>query len=283
MGPMTDYNTSNAEDAGRLAIGLVGAGAMGGALLNGWIDGGVMDPARSAVFEPAAGGDLHALSARVGFAINPDAAGPFDVLVLAIKPQMADEVLPLFAKAAEGAIAVSVMAGRSVASLGSLLGPQQKIARAMPNLPAMIGEGVSGLYAPDAINGAEREMVTRLLAAVGDAVWVDSEEALDFVTAISGSGPAYYFLLTEALAEAGAALGLSKADALKLAQGTAIGAGALMAQDERDPDALREAVTSPGGTTAAALDVFDGDSAPLRALVNKAAAAAAKRAKELSS
>lgn len=287
VGFMTQKRNTIPDDGTPLAIGLVGAGAMGGALLNGWIDGGVMDPARSAIFEPAAGADLHALSARVGFALNPPAdpsmVGPFDVFVLAVKPQMADEVLPLFRELAVGAHVVSVMAGRSVGSIAALMGAEAKIARAMPNLPAMIGKGVSGLYAADHVDEAGRAMVTRLLAAVGETVWVGSEDALDFVTAISGSGPAYYFLLTEALTQAGIGLGLSRDDAAKLAKGTAIGAGAQMAQDDRDPAALREAVTSPGGTTAAALNVFDGAGEPLRALVKKAAEAAAKRAKELQS
>jgi pyrroline-5-carboxylate reductase len=150
----------------------------------------------------------------------------------------------------------------------------------MPNLAASLGAGVTGLYAPT-LNTPGRDIVDRLMSAAGDTVWVDSEQGIDFVTAVSGSGPAYFFLLTEALAEAGAALGLDSESAARLARATAAGAGALLSSDPRSPADIRKAVTSPGGTTAAALAVLDGDKKALRALLRDAVAAAARRAGEL--
>ena len=268
----------------RCSVALVGAGSMGGALLRGWLREGVIAPERSAVFDPAFNDEMRALAEEHTLIINPSTNDvQVDALVLAVKPQLAAKVLPDFAAVASNAVTVSVMAGTSIETLSATLGGAQKISRVMSNLPAAIGKGASGLYATPAVNAEERKMIERLLSAVGETVWVDSEDAIDWVTAVSGSGPAYYFLLTEALAEAGAASGLSENDAKRLARATAIGAGALLESDQRDAADIRKAVTSPGGTTEAALNVFDGEKKILRELTKKAVKAAVKRAGELKS
>lgn len=266
----------------KISVALVGAGSMGGALLRGWLAADMIDAGASAVFEPAADAALKKLARSAGFALNP-AAGDVraDAMVLAVKPQAAASALPPYSAAARSAIVISVMAGTSLATIARALGHPPRIARAMPNLAASLGAGVTGLYAPATLTTAGRDVVDRLMSAAGETVWVDSEREIDFVTAVSGSGPAYFFLLTEALADAGAALGLDRDAAARLARATATGAGALLASDPRAPDAIRKAVTSPGGTTAAALNVLDGDEKALRTLIREAVAAAAKRAGEL--
>lgn len=264
------------------SVALVGAGSMGGSLLRGWLDSGAIEPAQSAVFDPGLTVQMRALCEQHGVAVNPDAAGfRAEAIVLGIKPQAAEDALPQYGAIAKDALVISVMAGKSIASVSRALGGAKKIARVMPNLPAAIGKGVSGLYAPEQVDADGRALIETLMAAAGETVWVDAEEQIDFVTAISGSGPAYYFLLTEALAEAGEALGLSNESAAKLALATLTGAGALMDVESRTPAEMRRAVTSPGGTTEAALQVFDGDDAALRNLVKKAVAAAAKRGRAL--
>ncbi len=266
----------------KIAAALTGAGAMGGALLRGWLVAGAIDPHRSSVFEPAADDRLTALCRKGGIALNPPLeAVEADALVLAVKPQMAEAALPAYQAVASRALVLSVMAGTSLATIGRLLGDPPRMARAMPNLAASVGAAVSGLYAPERVGEGDRSMVERLMSAVGDTVWVMSETAIDVVTAVSGSGPAYFFLLTEALAEAGEAQGLPGDAAMRLARATARGAGAVLSGDA-DPLSLRSAVTSPGGTTAAALAVLDGDDQTLRLLMKKAVAAAARRAAELS-
>jgi len=194
---------------------------------------------------------------------------------------MAADALPAYAALAGRALAISVMAGKSTASVGKALGGAERVARAMPNLPAAIGKGVTGLYAPSSIDARGRRLAETLMRAAGEVVWVEREQDIDAVTAVSGSGPAYFFLLTEALADAGEALGLGKTAAAALARATLAGAGALIDAETREPEEMRKAVTSPGGTTEAALKIFDGDEQALRALVNNAVAAAARRASEL--
>lgn len=263
----------------KISVALAGAGSMGGALLRSWLAGGVIDAPGSAVFDPNPDKALSKLAREHKFAINPDPADvAVDALVLAVKPQAAPGALPDYAPIARSAIVVSVMAGRSLASIGRLLANPPRMARAMPNLPASIGAGVTGLYAPPTLNAAGRDIVDRLMAAAGETVWLDNETAIDLVTAVSGSGPAYFFLLTEALAEAGAAMGLDKEAARRLARATAVGAGALLDADPRTAAEIRKAVTSPGGTTEAALSVLDGDKKALRALVREAVSVAAARA-----
>lgn len=264
------------------SIALIGAGNMGGAMLAGWLARGAIEPRRSAVFDPKPSKQLAALSAAHRLALNPDKEGlSVDCVVVAIKPQIASDILPAYISVCDGAIVLSIMAGCSIARLSSLLGGHAKVARAMPNLPAAIEKGASGVYAPPIFSKAQRATVDALLAAAGDVVWLENEVDVDFVTAVSGSGPAYFFLLAEALADAGVALGLEEAAAQKLARATLFGAGAFVQHDERTLAELRAAVTSPGGTTAAALDIFDGASHDMRNLVRRAVEAAARRAAEL--
>jgi pyrroline-5-carboxylate reductase len=264
------------------SVALIGAGAMGGSLLKGWIARGAIDAAGSAVFDPGAREEVKSLCRENGLALNPPiGAKRVDALVIAVKPQIADAALPAFAPLAKDALVVSVMAGRTVASVATALGGAKKIARAMPNLPASIGKGVAGLYASRALSKGERAMVETLIGVAGATVWVETETQIDLVTAVSGSGPAYVFLLAEALADAGAALGLSRPLAEKLARATLVGAGALLEADSCSAAELRRAVTSPGGTTEAALKILDGDEKALRKLMKAAVEAAARRAGEL--
>ena len=265
----------------KLSVALVGAGSMGGALLRGWLSAEIIDAAASSVFEPSADDSLKLLARKHGFHLNPEPADMrADIVVLAVKPQAAASALPAYAVMASRAIIISIMAGLSLETIARHLDNPTRIVRAMPNLPASIGEGVTGLYSLG-LGDAERENVDALMAAAGETVWVQNEQAIDFVTAVSGSGPAYFFLLTEALEEAAVKIGLGKDAAQRLARATASGAGALLASDARAPADMRKAVTSPGGTTAAALAVLDGDKKALRELLKNAVVAAAKRAGEL--
>ncbi|MGD0419132.1 MAG: pyrroline-5-carboxylate reductase [Xanthobacteraceae bacterium] len=259
---------------------LVGAGKMGGALLDGWLRLG-LDPARIAVIEPKPGPQVSALAAR-GARLNPDLSALKDVaaIVIAVKPQMAAEVLPALAPMiGASTVVVSIMAGRTLQFLSATLKSASAFVRAMPNLPASIGRGITVAVPLDAGN-AQREIADRLLAATGAVEWVEDETLLDAVTAVSGSGPAYVFLLAEALAQAGAAAGLPRHLAERLARETVAGAGELLHRSTLDAAALRENVTSPGGTTAAALDVLMGQNG-LMPLLKKAIAAATERSRKL--
>jgi len=260
-------------------VALVGAGAMGGALLKGWIETGAVDLAASAVFEPRPSASLEALARAAGVPLNPPAEPRFDVLVLAVKPQTLAEASP-YAPIAREALVLSILAGGSLAAISSVFGTS-RIIRVMPNLPSMVGAGASGIFAPASLSDADRGVAAALMGAVGEIVFVDSEAAIDAVTAISGSGPAYFFLLAEALEEAARDLGLPPETAAALARQTLIGAGAVLAADERGAGELRRAVASPGGTTEAALRVLDGDRENIRVLIKRAAAAAFRRAGEL--
>ncbi|MFZ5618157.1 MAG: pyrroline-5-carboxylate reductase [Pseudomonadota bacterium] len=266
----------------KISVALVGAGSMGGALLRGWIERRIIDCAASAIFDPAPAAAIIDAAKEHGVAVNPPiGASRFDALVVAVKPQAAAEVLPKFAVVVGGAVSISVMAGKSVAAIGAALPQAKKIVRAMPNLPAAVGAGVTALYASSNIGAGDRAMAEALMRAVGEVIWVESEDAIDAVTAVSGSGPAYFFLLGEALAEAGREVGLEAAAAQKLARATLIGAGAYAHSDARSLSDLRRAVTSPGGTTEAALKALDGADKAIRRLMIMAVEAAKKRAGEL--
>lgn len=265
------------------AIALIGAGSMGGALLRGWLNANSIDAEASAVFDPGLSEDMKATCEDARLALNPDASDvDVDIVLVAIKPQMAEKALPGYARMCQDAIVISVMAGVSVDTISRHLNGPPKIVRAMPNLPAAIGAGATGLFAADALTAADRERVDGLIATSGLVQWVDDETGIDLVTAISGSGPAYFFLLAEALAEAGAAIGLPEETAQRLARATLTGTGALIETETRSPAQMRKAVTSPGGTTEAALGVLDGDDNAIRTLIKKAAEAAARRAGDLS-
>jgi len=259
---------------------LVGAGKMGGAMIEGWLRFG-LDPQNVAVIEPSPSPQISALAAR-GVRLNPDARALTDVaaVVIAVKPQVAAEVLPALTPMVAGStVVVSIMAGRTLQFLSGALTRPCPLVRAMPNMPAAIGRGITVAVSLRA-SGAQRDLAHRLLAATGAVEWIEDETLMDAVTAVSGSGPAYVFLLAEVLAQAGTAAGLPPPLAQKLARETVAGSGELLRRSALDAAALRQNVTSPGGTTAAALDVLMGENG-LTPLMNKAVAAAARRSREL--
>ena len=260
---------------------LVGAGKMGGAMAQGWLDAGL--PASSlAIVEPSPSPEIAALAASRGVALNPGRAAPPGMLVLAVKPQSLDQVAPqIAALAGPETLALSIIAGKTIANLMSRLPEVRAVVRAMPNTPAAIGRGVTAAFANAAVSAEQRGWCERLLGAVGTFLWLDDEGAIDAVTAISGSGPAYVFALTEALAAAAEKLGLKAELAMRLARGTVEGAAELMRRDSATaPETLRRNVTSPGGTTAAALAVLQG-AGGLDDLMARATAAARARAAEM--
>ena len=263
---------------------LVGCGKMGGALLGGWIASG-LEPSDAVVVEPAealaqAARDSHGVAVQGNLDDMDPGLAP-RVVVLAVKPQVMDDVVPPYGRfAGPGTVFLSIAAGKSIAYLESRLGGSAAIVRSMPNTPAAVGRGIAVLCANQAADQAQVETCRTLLAAVGEAVVVDDESLLDAVTAVSGSGPAYVFLLIECLAEAGIEAGLPAELSHRLALATVAGAGALAAQADAPPGTLRQNVTSPGGTTHAALGVLMADDG-LQQLMTRAVAAATQRSLEL--
>ncbi len=273
-----DHSPDLRNFSGMLA--LVGAGKMGGALLEGWIRLG-LDPKSVAVLEPQPSPQLSALAGR-GLRLNPDPKTLRGVaaVVIALKPQVAAENVPGLAPLVSAStVVVSIMAGRTLQFLSGALPHPCAIVRAMPNTPAAIGRGITVAVSRNA-SAPQRDLADRLLAATGTVEWIEDEALMDAVTAVSGSGPAYVFLLAEALARAGMEAGLPPALAAKLARETVAGSGELLHRSELDAATLRENVTSPGGTTAAALGVLMGPNG-LEPLLAKAVAAATKRSREL--
>jgi pyrroline-5-carboxylate reductase len=258
---------------------LVGAGKMGGALLDGWL-ARKLPPNKVVVLEPQPSKEIKAL-ARRGVRINPKGAfGPAAAIVIAVKPQVAREAVPgLAALAGPRTVVVSIMAGRTLDFLEAAL-PDAAIVRAMPNTPAAIGRGITVAVGNRRVTTAARKLAHALLAATGAVEWVDDEMLMDAVTAVSGSGPAYVFHLAEALAGAGVAAGLPPELADKLARHTVAGSGELLHRSPLPAATLRTNVTSPGGTTAAALGVLMGQDG-LEPLMTKAVAAATRRGREL--
>lgn len=277
-------DSSKAALAGQLtgSLVLIGAGKMGEALLRGWLDGGV-PPQRLVIFEPAPGATLLALTKARTIRLNPDLNSITDarVLLLAVKPQVMADVLPGFAPlCSHGALILSIAAGKTIRFLEQHFGSAAPIVRAMPNTPAAIGQGISVLCANEQADAGQRALAGALLAAAGEVAWIEDESLMDAVTAVSGSGPAYVFLLIEALAKAGEKAGLDAGLAARLALVTVCGSGALAMRSEESPAILRENVTSPGGTTAAALSVLMGPNG-LQPLLDAAVAAATQRGREL--
>lgn len=272
-------NSPDLRDVPGLLV-LVGAGKMGGALLDGWLRRG-LDPAKVAVIEPDPSPQIAALASR-GVQLNPDADRLTDVaaIVIAVKPQTAPEALPAIAPMiGASTVVVSIMAGRTLQFLSGALKHENALVRAMPNIAASIGRGITVAVARNA-RPTQRDLAHRLLSATGTVEWVEDEGLIDAVTAVSGSGPAYVFLLVEALAQAGAAAGLPPDLAEKLARETVAGAGELLHRSSLDAAALRQSVTSPGGTTAAALEVLMGENG-LPRLMQQAVAAATQRSRKL--
>lgn len=261
---------------------LIGAGRMGGALLKGWV---AKDLGPVIVVEPTPSPALRALARKHRIAVF-SGIGPLTSLnvraaVIALKPQILKTQAAMLAPvAASGALMLSIAAGTTVAGLKKAWNPRARIVRAMPNTPGAIGRGITALFAGKGTGPKDRALAERLLAPLGDTVWVAREDDIDAVTAVSGSGPAYVFLMVEALADAAMAEGLPRPVAERLARATIAGAGALLDADPSAPADLRRAVTSPGGTTEAALKVLMAK-AGLGALMRKAVTAARKRAREL--
>jgi pyrroline-5-carboxylate reductase len=264
------------------SIILVGAGKMGGSMMEGWLAVG-MPPAGIAVIDPQPSDAIARACVDRGIALNPDNPASPDVLVLAVKPQMLDEAAHrLNGLLGPRTVIVSILAGKTIGDLRSRLPAATAIVRAMPNLPASIGRGATGAAASAEVSEDQRLMADALLRSNGMVEWLASENLIDAVTALSGSGPAYVFHLVECLAEAGAAAGLPPDLAQRLAHATVTGAGELLFQSELSPETLRQNVTSPGGTTAAALDVLMAEPHGLKSLMRDAVAAAKRRAEQLS-
>jgi pyrroline-5-carboxylate reductase len=260
-------------------IVLAGAGKMGGALLTGWLAQG-LDGGDVVVIDPQPADEIRALTARgVRFNATPDDVGSVTTLLLAVKPQMFREAAePLRAFVGPNTLVVSIMAGTPIAAIEAACGGN--VVRAMPNTPASIGRGITVAVASLDVTDQQRGIADALLRATGAVEWVEDESLIDAVTAVSGSGPAYVFLLAEELARAGIAAGLPDELATKLARATVTGSGELLHRSDLDAATLRQNVTSPGGTTAAALEVLmaaDG----FEPLLTRAVAAATLRSKQL--
>jgi pyrroline-5-carboxylate reductase len=258
---------------------LVGCGKMGGAMLDGWLSRGlaaadvlVAEPVEA--LRPKKPG-LRAIGSTSEISETPE------IVVLAVKPQTMDAVLPDLKRFAdEGSVFLSIAAGKTLKYFASHLGTAAKVVRAMPNTPAAVRHGITVACAAKGVSAPEKKRCQQLLEAVGEALWVDDEALMDPVTALSGSGPAYVFLLVEAMAAAGAKLGLSADMAMQLARATVAGSGELLKQSSEPAQQLRVNVTSPGGTTAEALKVLmaaDG----IQPVFDKALAAASRRSREL--
>lgn len=263
---------------------LVGAGKMGGALVEGWLDQG-LDPALLYVQDPVPSDEIKDLLAKydaeavASVSLNEKPA----VIVLAVKPQLMDDVLPgLAPHCGDNTVILSIAAGRTSTSIASHFAGEAAVVRSMPNTPAAIGRGITAAFANKNVSNEQKALCDALLSAVGEVVWLSDEDEMDAVTAVSGSGPAYVFYLTECLAEAGIEAGLSEEMAYKLAEATVSGAGELMNRSGETPSQLRKNVTSPGGTTEAALTILMSESG-LKPLLKEAVKAAAERARMLSS
>lgn len=273
---MSDQNINTGE------IYLVGAGKMGAALLEGWMNEGI-DPDKVSVLDPNVQTGSAAFIQERSIRLNPeyDALAKPDILVLAVKPQVMDQVLAgLGSLLHPGVTVLSIAAGCTIASLAKHAGERAGIVRAMPNTPASVGCGMTVAIANEHVSERMREVCDHLLKAVGAVEWIEDEALMDPVTAVSGSGPAYVFHLVEALAEAGRKAGLEADMAMRLARQTVIGAGELLHYSSGSAEELRVNVTSPGGTTEAALKVLMGEDG-LQQLMDRAVAAATQRSREL--
>ncbi len=263
---------------------LVGAGKMGGAMLEGWLAGGA-DPSRIVALDPAPPPEIRALLQRHDIRLNPEVASITDaeVVIVAVKPQLMEEVLPGIASLkASKPLVLSVAAGKTIASFERHFGTDAPVIRTIPNTPAAVGRGITAMASNANVSPAQLALARTLLEAVGEVVTVDNEAMIDAVTAVSGSGPAYVFYLTECLAAAGEKIGLPKELATQLARATVAGSGELMRQSGTEASVLRQNVTSPKGTTYEALQVLMAEDG-MGPLFEKAVAAALRRSRELAS
>jgi pyrroline-5-carboxylate reductase len=266
------------NDVANRGLVLLGCGKMGSAMLQGWLAGGL--PASSVwVLDPFPSDWVRSLDA---LNLNVELPGDPAVVLVAVKPQMMGEALPVLQSLGNGStLFLSVAAGTPISAYEAVLGQRSPIVRAMPNTPAAIGRGITALFRNGHVKDAQMALAEALLSAVGQTVLLDNEGQMDAVTAVSGSGPAYVFHLIETLAAAGTAQGLPKDMAMRLAKATVAGAGALAEDADEAPEQLRINVTSPGGTTAAALAVLMDADNGFPALLTRAVQAAAERSREL--
>ena len=267
----------NLSKLSKQEIVIVGCGKMGSALLKGWLAEG-LDPNEITVIDPDPSDWLIKQTVRLNktLPINPS------IVLIAVKPQMMPDVVPKLKKLGNSkTLFISIAAGTSISYFQRILGNQTPIVRAMPNTPASIGKGITAIIANAYVSDIELKATEKLLSSVGKIVSLDSEEQMDAVTAVSGSGPAYVFHLIEALADAGQANGLNAELSMTLAKATVAGAGLLAEKSNEDPTNLRINVTSPGGTTAAALKILMDQDTGFNSLLFKAVEAASNRSKEL--
>lgn len=266
---MSDFNELN-----RRGLVLVGCGRMGGAMLKGWLARG-LEPGAVTVIDPKLAPEWQAKGLRVNAPLPENPA----VLVLAVKPQMMADALGELPRLGD-TLVLTVAAGTTIATYEAAF-PGSPVIRVMPNTPAAIGQGISAMIGNAAATPAQLDLAETLMRAVGRVVRLESEDQMDAVTGLSGSGPAYVFHLIEAMAAAGRAVGLPAAMALELARVTVAGAGALAIDADEDPGVLRENVASPGGTTAAGLKVLMDPETGLPPLMVRTVSAATERGREL--
>jgi pyrroline-5-carboxylate reductase len=278
---MTSSDAPNAQPLAQITgtIVLAGAGKMGGAMLSGWLARG-LDASKVAVIEPHPSDEIKALDAKnIRLNPTPQDVGAVATFVIALKPQMFREAGPALKPfVTPDVLVVSIMAGITIAAINEVCGGA--VVRAMPNTPAAIGRGITVAVAASNVSTGQRALADALLRATGSVEWTDDETLMDAVTAVSGSGPAYVFLLAEELARAGVEAGLPPELATKLARETVAGSGELLHRSELSSATLRRNVSSPGGTTAAALEVLMGPDG-MQSLLTRAVAAATKRSREL--
>jgi pyrroline-5-carboxylate reductase len=263
---------------------LVGAGKMGSAMLEGWLKGGA-DPAKIVALDPAPPAEVKSMLAANGVRLNPPVSGITDaqIVIIAVKPQVMEDVLPgIVPLKASRPLILSVAAGKTIASFERHFGSDAAVIRTIPNTPAAVGRGITAMAANPHVSAGQLELARTLLSSVGEVVTVDNEAMIDAVTAVSGSGPAYVFYLTECLAAAGEKVGLPPPLAMQLARATVAGSGELMRVTGTDAATLRQNVTSPKGTTYAALQVLMAEDG-MQPLFDKAIDAATKRSRELAS
>jgi pyrroline-5-carboxylate reductase len=263
---------------------LVGAGKMGGALLEGWLKGG-MPPQKIIAIDPGPPPEIASVIAKHGIRLNPDLAGITspEVIVLAVKPQLMDGVLATISSLGQSRpLILSVAAGKTIATFERFFGKDAAVIRTIPNTPAAVGRGITAMAANRHVSTGQKKLARELLAAVGEVVEVENEGLIDAATAVSGSGPAYVFYLTECLAAAGVAAGLKPDLAMQLARATVAGSGELMRASGIPAETLRKNVTSHHGTTYAALQILMADQG-LKEMMIKAVDAATRRSRELAS
>lgn len=263
-------------------ISFIGGGNMAQALISGLLAKGIL-PEYITVSDPNPD-NREQMQAKgintIDSAKNPLDALMADVVVLAVKPQIMADVLADFSQVLDKQLIISVAAGLSTDSLTKMLNGYQNIVRAMPNTPAMVQAGATGLYATDSIDEQEKQLTTELMGASGLVIWVDDEEQLHAVTAVSGSAPAYFFYFIESVIQGGIDLGLSQEQASALAMQTALGAAKMSISSDDTPEQLRHKVMSPGGTTEAAVHSLQADK--VNELIGKAMQACVKRSREMS-